>query len=107
MTADTIIKDLRARFAAANIQEAYVDAFGTPPVDGLGTLGGFKLQVEDRANLGYLALQRATLDLAAAATKEPGHRVSRALSSRSRFPTPRASSPNATFDSTFMCGKSA
>ena len=31
-----------------------------PPVDGLGTLGGFKLQVEDRANLGYPALQTAT-----------------------------------------------
>ena len=34
---------------------------GTPPVDGLGTLGGFKLQVEDRANLGYTALQANTI----------------------------------------------
>ena len=80
LTADVIIRNLRASFATNNIQEAYVDAFGTPPVDGLGTLGGFKLQVEDRANLGYSALQQATLDLAAAAMKEPGHRVSRALS---------------------------
>ena len=92
LTADAIIKELRARFAAANIQEAYVDAFGMPPVDGLGTLGGFKLQVEDRANLGYPALQHATLALAAAAMQEPGHRVSRALS------TFRASVPQVYLD---------
>ena len=40
------------QLAAANIQEAYVGVFGMPPVDGLGTLGGFKLQVEDRGNVG-------------------------------------------------------
>ena len=27
-----------------------------PPVDGLGTIGGFKLQIQDRADLGYEAL---------------------------------------------------
>ena len=33
--------------------------FPPPPVQGLGTIGGFKLQVEDRAGLGYDALNDA------------------------------------------------
>jgi multidrug efflux pump len=57
LTGEAIMANARKRIAAANIQEAYIGVFGAPPVDGLGTLGGFKLQVEDRANLGYPALQ--------------------------------------------------
>ncbi|MFZ5592973.1 MAG: efflux RND transporter permease subunit [Pseudomonadota bacterium] len=38
------------------IQDAFVMAFPPPPVMGLGAIGGFKLQVEDRANLGFEAL---------------------------------------------------
>ena len=34
------------------IPEAVVSVFGAPPVDGLGTAGGFKLMVEDRGDLG-------------------------------------------------------
>ena len=34
--------------------------FPPPPVKGLGTVGGFKLQVEDRAGLGDDALYEAT-----------------------------------------------
>ena len=34
--------------------------FPPPPVQGLGTIGGFKLQIEDRAGLGYKALDEAT-----------------------------------------------
>jgi NodT family efflux transporter outer membrane factor (OMF) lipoprotein len=63
LTGEVIMADARKRIAAANIQEAYIGVFGAPPVDGLGTLGGFKLQVEDHANLGYPALQKATMDL--------------------------------------------
>ena len=80
LTADVIVANLRRKFAQANIQEAYIVAAGTPPVDGLGTLGGFKLQVEDRANAGYAALQKATYDLAGAATQDKEHRVASALS---------------------------
>ena len=67
LTADVIIANLRKAIARANIQEAYVVVAGTPPVDGLGTLGGFKLQVEDRANVGYQGLQAATSQLIGAA----------------------------------------
>jgi multidrug efflux pump len=67
LTAEVIMVNLRKRIVAANIQEAYVVVAGTPPVDGLGTLGGFKLQVEDRGNAGYRALQAATFQLMGAA----------------------------------------
>ena len=33
-----------------------------PPVMGLGTIGGFKLQIEDRAGLGYQALYEETAE---------------------------------------------
>src|SRR6266513_1290326 len=39
-----------------SIQDAFVLAVPPPPVMGLGTIGGFKLFVEDRADLGYDAL---------------------------------------------------
>ena len=40
----------------ASIREAYVLTVPPPPVMGLGTIGGFKLYLEDRADLGYDAL---------------------------------------------------
>jgi multidrug efflux pump len=42
------------------IQDGFVVIFPPPPVAGLGTTGGFKLQIEDRASLGYEALDAAT-----------------------------------------------
>jgi hydrophobe/amphiphile efflux-1 (HAE1) family protein/NodT family efflux transporter outer membrane factor (OMF) lipoprotein len=79
LTAEAIMRDLRKRVAAANIQEAYVAFAGTPPVDGLGTLGGFKLQVEDRANAGYPSLQAATSQLIGAAMAQT-NKIVQALS---------------------------
>ena len=35
-----------------------MQAFGAPPVEGLGTTGGFKIIIEDRGNLGLKELQR-------------------------------------------------
>jgi NodT family efflux transporter outer membrane factor (OMF) lipoprotein len=91
LTGEVIMADTRKRIAAANIQEAYVGVFGAPPVDGLGTLGGFKLQVEDRANLGYPALQKATTELIGAALAHTNE-ISQALS------TFRASVPQVYLD---------
>src|SRR5213078_992353 len=45
---------LNQQFGA--IQDAFVLAVPPPPVMGLGTIGGFKLYLEDRADLGYDAL---------------------------------------------------
>ncbi len=41
------------------IQDAFIMMFPPPPVEGLGTTGGFKLQLEDRASLGYDAMDAA------------------------------------------------
>jgi multidrug efflux pump len=51
LSAAAIVQDLNARFAA--VQEAFVAIFPPPPVQGLGTVGGFKLYVEDRAGTGF------------------------------------------------------
>jgi multidrug efflux pump len=51
---------------------AVVSVFGAPPVDGLGTAGGFKLMVEDRGDLGLNSLQNATDTLIEQANRTPG-----------------------------------
>jgi multidrug efflux pump len=53
------------------VQDAFVAVFPPPPVQGLGTIGGFKLQVEDRADLGYVALDTAMKRVMAKAAKAP------------------------------------
>jgi len=53
------------------IEDAVTMVFPPPPVAGLGTIGGMKLMVEDRANLGYDELYRATQDLVDKARAAP------------------------------------
>ena len=60
---------LNQKFAA--IQDAFIAIFPPPPVQGLGTIGGFKLQIEDRAGLGYEALDQALKAFTAKATQTP------------------------------------
>ncbi|HEV8313508.1 MAG TPA: multidrug efflux RND transporter permease subunit, partial [Burkholderiaceae bacterium] len=60
---------LNQKFAA--IDEAFVVMFPPPPVQGLGTTGGFKLQLQDRGSLGYEALDAATKAFMAKAQKAP------------------------------------
>ncbi|TCR59334.1 efflux RND transporter permease subunit [Bosea sp. BK604] len=55
----------------AGIKEAFIAMFPPPPVQGLGTIGGFKLQIEDRAGLGYKALDEATKAFMAKAATAP------------------------------------
>jgi multidrug efflux pump len=55
----------------ASIQEAFIAMFPPPPVAGLGTIGGFKLQIEDRAGMGYEALDQATKAFLARAQTTP------------------------------------
>ncbi len=51
MSAGAIAGALNGKYAG--IEEAYMAIFPPPPVQGLGTIGGFRLQIEDRGNLGY------------------------------------------------------
>ncbi|HVP13609.1 MAG TPA: efflux RND transporter permease subunit, partial [Phycisphaerae bacterium] len=69
--ADRIAADLR-KLAYAKVPEAEVSVFGAPPVDGLGTAGGFKIMVEDRGGHGLQALAEQTEDLVARAREDKG-----------------------------------
>ncbi len=69
LSAGAIAGSLNGQFGS--IQDAFIAVFPPPPVQGLGTIGGFKLQVEDRAGLGYEALNDATNAFLAAARKAP------------------------------------
>jgi multidrug efflux pump len=58
ITAGGVAAELNKRFST--IKGAFIAVFPPPPVLGLGTLGGFKLQIEDRQAAGYSALNAAT-----------------------------------------------
>ena len=60
------------KICAQEIPEAAVSVFGAPPVDGLGTAGGFKLMVEDRGNHGLPILQNMTDGLIQRGNQQPG-----------------------------------
>ena len=55
----------------AGIKDAFIAIFPPPPVQGLGTIGGFKLQVEDRGDLGYEALDAVMKQVVAKARQNP------------------------------------
>ncbi len=65
-----IAKELQGQFG--EIQDAFVAIFTPPPVNGIGTTGGFKFYVEDRADLGYDELYTAVQALIAKANQTPG-----------------------------------
>jgi multidrug efflux pump len=60
-SAGAIAGQLNGKYAS--IQEAYMAIFPPPPVQGLGTIGGFRLQIEDRGNLGYDELYKETMNV--------------------------------------------
>jgi hydrophobe/amphiphile efflux-1 (HAE1) family protein len=64
-----ISQRLQRKFAG--VKEAFIAIFPPPPVQGLGTIGGFKLQVEDRTDLGYEALDAAMKAVTAKARQAP------------------------------------
>jgi multidrug efflux pump len=69
LSAAAIARQLNQKFAA--IPEAVIAIFPPPPVQGLGTIGGFKLQIEDQTGLGYEALDQATKSFLAKARTAP------------------------------------
>jgi len=56
-----IAAEINKRMGA--VQDAFVMVFPPPPVNGLGTTGGFKLMIEDRNNAGYDALYKAVQEI--------------------------------------------
>jgi hydrophobe/amphiphile efflux-1 (HAE1) family protein len=70
LSGQAITQVLQQQFG--EIQDAFVAIFPPPPVMGLGTTGGFKLYVEDRADVGLDALYGATQSLIGKAYQTPG-----------------------------------
>ncbi|MEB0206603.1 efflux RND transporter permease subunit [Pseudomonas sp. CCC3.1] len=69
MSAGAIAGALNGKFGG--IEEAYMAIFPPPPVQGLGTIGGFRLQIEDRGNLGYDELYKETMNIIAKSHNVP------------------------------------
>jgi multidrug efflux pump len=59
------------QLCAAEIEDAAVSVFRAPPVQGLGTAGGFKFQTEQRGFVDAQELQRSTDALIREANKDP------------------------------------
>ena len=68
-SAAAIAAEINKRMGA--VEDAFVMVLPPPPVNGLGTTGGFKLMLEDRGNLGYDELYKATQALQAKAWATP------------------------------------
>jgi hydrophobe/amphiphile efflux-1 (HAE1) family protein len=71
LSADAIAADLRAK-ARHEVRGGVVSVFGAPPIEGLGTTGGFRLMIQDRGNLGTETLQRAGNDVVITGNQTPG-----------------------------------
>jgi hydrophobe/amphiphile efflux-1 (HAE1) family protein len=68
--ADAISAELQNR--CRGVRGAIVAVFGAPPIEGLGTTGGFKMILQDRGNLGLGDLQRVSDQVVAAGNRTPG-----------------------------------
>ncbi|SSW64673.1 efflux RND transporter permease subunit [Achromobacter agilis] len=69
LSGNAISASLNQKFAA--IQDSFIAVFPPPPVMGLGTLGGFKFQIEDRGAAGYAELDKAKAAFLAKARQTP------------------------------------
>ena len=68
--ANAVIKSLEQRLA--QVEGARIAVFAPPPIRGMSSVGGFKLQVQDRSNAGIAALQNTVNELIAQGNKQPG-----------------------------------
>jgi multidrug efflux pump len=69
LSAPAVMTRLNQKFAAR--RDARCAVFGAPPVDGLGSTGGFKLQVQDRRGAGLRSLEGAVANFAEQGNTDP------------------------------------
>ncbi|MHB9879559.1 efflux RND transporter permease subunit [Pacificimonas sp. ICDLI1SI03] len=78
-----ILDEFGERASSGEVAQELRQAFGQitagnilvvepPPVRGIGTGGGYKMVIEDRAGQGYRALEAVTMQMMAAANQDPG-----------------------------------
>ncbi|HUQ69618.1 MAG TPA: efflux RND transporter permease subunit [Planctomycetaceae bacterium] len=70
LSARAIAQKLRQQFQG--IHQAQIAVFGAPPVDGLGSTGGAKVQIEDRSDTGAAVLEEAVTNLGEKIQATPG-----------------------------------
>jgi multidrug efflux pump len=68
---DVVAQKFREAVAQDVGQDAVITVFRAPPIQGLGSAGGFKLQVEQRGFVDLNELQETTDDFVRAANKDP------------------------------------
>jgi len=69
LSAFAIAGRLMGKFS--QIPDGFAGIFPPPPVPGLGSTGGFKIQLEDRAGLGFEALAKTQSEIMAKAMQTP------------------------------------
>lgn len=69
-TAEKIIGEMQGRLMA--IKDAFIFVVPPPPVEGIGTAGGFKMMVQDRSNNGLQYLEKVANEMIGQAYQNPG-----------------------------------
>jgi multidrug efflux pump len=70
LTGDVVAARLQREVQEA-VKDGLINVFSAPPVDGLGTAGGFKIVVEDRGDSGAETLQGVSEKIVAAGSQSP------------------------------------
>jgi len=70
LSANAIAADLNKQYGS--LQEAFIAIFPPPPVQGLGTVAGFKLYIEDRSGMGLESLYKETTSALLKSNQTPG-----------------------------------
>ncbi|QJD30076.1 efflux RND transporter permease subunit [Methylococcus geothermalis] len=70
LSAQRILGELQPKLGG--VKDAFIGIFPPPPILGLGSLGGFKLQIQDRGNEGFDALDGALQAVLNAGRQTPG-----------------------------------
>jgi multidrug efflux pump subunit AcrB len=70
LSGEAIAATLQERFAK-EVPKAVVNIFGAPPVEGLGTAGGFKIMLLDTGDIGLSALQTTADKVVATGMNDP------------------------------------
>ena len=68
--ANAIIEKLKQRLTT--VKDAHIAVFAPPPIRGMSSVGGFKLQIQDRTNAGIAALQKTNSELIAKGNQQAG-----------------------------------
>lgn len=69
LSGQSIANNLQMKYM--DIKEAFIAIFPPPAVNGMGSIGGFKLQIEDRTGQGYDALSSVVQSVTAKAYQTP------------------------------------